>query len=577
MMHIPLADPSILYVTFRGILIETRDQGKTWTKISVLPSQYATDLESDPQHADRLYLGSYVFDNSRPTVADVLKSTDGGSTWKKQLEVTGRLMSLAVDPETPNRIYALHDQGLHLSTDAGITWLPFGSNVRKGGQDLTIDPYSPATLYAMFGGVFKSTDKGSTWKSRDCPCGPLSMAVDPAHKDTVYVTGQGGGGYSFIFQSRDGAATWRRLELPPMNDFNPFYIAAGSGSILASALGNNGVVRSVNSGAGWSLTYRGTGGLVNELKAGEGSTMWSLGLALFRSQDSGRTWAAQGKDFPTPSFYLSAFDVSAIHPATLGLTGYTVESVNHVTHWLGTTRDNGSTWTFSNIDPYPRQIVMDPKDENVIYLRYWHKIEKSGDFGKSWTTLSERFSARQITSLAADSLTPQHLFVGTTGFRVYVSADAGATWRVQQLPIAQKTTSTDVYKLIPAGTGSTVYALARFQGVHRSTDNGTTWQISNKGLPLLKANEQSASLELQFLSVDPRNSNTIYTGGSINPDELHSPAFFISHDAGVSWQLAPSAGILSPFSPVTELIFLHSDPRSMFLSSYSGIYRSFTP
>lgn len=73
---------------------------------------------------------------------------------------------LAIDPSTPDTIYAGTGSGVFKSTNAGDSW----TQVSTGLTDLpiaslAIDPSTPNTIYAQTwaGGVFKSSNGGDSW------------------------------------------------------------------------------------------------------------------------------------------------------------------------------------------------------------------------------------------------------------------------------------------------------------------------------------------------------------------------------------------------------------------------------
>ena len=74
---------------------------------------------------------------------------------------------------------------------------------------LAIDPANPTTLYAgTSGGVFKSTDVGTSWTAVNTGRGNtivFSLAIDPTDTATIYAGTQAAG----VFKSGDGAATWQ--------------------------------------------------------------------------------------------------------------------------------------------------------------------------------------------------------------------------------------------------------------------------------------------------------------------------------------------------------------------------------
>ena len=96
---------------------------------------------------------------------------------------------------------------LPLEARAADRWASIGP---EGGSilSLVIDPATPQTLYAgtVGGGVFKSTDGGAAWSAASTGLGNVtvwSLAIDPATPQTLYV-----GTFNGVFKSTDGAAAW---------------------------------------------------------------------------------------------------------------------------------------------------------------------------------------------------------------------------------------------------------------------------------------------------------------------------------------------------------------------------------
>ena len=117
------------------------------------------------------------------------KTTDGGKNWKKVLgggEWTG-VTEVIIDPRNPNRLYAATwqrhrtvaalmgggpESGLHRSIDGGETWEKLKTGLPKsniGKIGFAISPQNPDVLYAALelerlkGGVYRSSDRGSSW------------------------------------------------------------------------------------------------------------------------------------------------------------------------------------------------------------------------------------------------------------------------------------------------------------------------------------------------------------------------------------------------------------------------------
>jgi hypothetical protein len=87
---------------------------------------------------------------------------------------------LAINPVTSQTIYAgTSDNGIFKSTDGGGSWVPVNSGLTYTYiLSLAIDPLTPQTIYAVTnGGVFKSTDGGGTPST---PSGSLWVTISPA-------------------------------------------------------------------------------------------------------------------------------------------------------------------------------------------------------------------------------------------------------------------------------------------------------------------------------------------------------------------------------------------------------------
>ena len=111
---------------------------------------------------DELTLGTLYID----TTSGVYKTTDGGNTWTFMFADTGTIASIIVDPTNSLKVYASAGLGASMrSTDGGKTWIPM---LAEGV--MAINPTSPNILYAITANTLAASyDSGLTWASTPSP------------------------------------------------------------------------------------------------------------------------------------------------------------------------------------------------------------------------------------------------------------------------------------------------------------------------------------------------------------------------------------------------------------------------
>lgn len=162
-------DPSVIYAGTENGLYKSSDRGNTWAETDI--SSYVVSLAIDPQRPATIYAGLADDDiriadiggrgnpRRRITISSlgrlegVVKSTDGGHTWKTINNGLGPLVPLAhdiaVDPRNPSVLYGAMFDGLYKSTDGGDHWAFSGSvyNMTKAVALSAPPPSGPSTLF----------------------------------------------------------------------------------------------------------------------------------------------------------------------------------------------------------------------------------------------------------------------------------------------------------------------------------------------------------------------------------------------------------------------------------------------
>ena len=246
------ADPMTFYFgACAGGVWKTTDGGWTWLCVS--DGQLATAavgaIAVAPSDSNVIYAGTgeACIRNDVSHGDGVYRSTDGGKTWTNMgLGDSRHIGRIVVHPKDPNLVYVgavghawgtNRERGIFRSKDGGRHWqhILFKSE-RAGSHDIAIDPLNPSVLYAPIWqaqryphalisggdecGLWRSLDGGDTWtditRSAGLPkgiLGKIGVAVSP-----MPVGGRGGGRVwalieaedGALFRSDDGGSSWER-------------------------------------------------------------------------------------------------------------------------------------------------------------------------------------------------------------------------------------------------------------------------------------------------------------------------------------------------------------------------------
>ena len=237
---------NIWYVTTAsGNVWKTLNSGTTWIPIFEHYGSYSIGtISMDPKNPNILWLGTGE-NNSQRSVGfgdGIYKSINGGKTWENMgLKTSEHIAKIIVDPSDSDNIYVASqgplwrsggERGLYNSTDGGKNWkrvLHISENT--GISDVVMD-HSNNILYASTyqrrrhfgilvaggseGGIFKSIDKGKTWKKlkNGLPSGDIGrigLAISPQKANVVYALITAKKETKGFYRSDNFGETWKKM------------------------------------------------------------------------------------------------------------------------------------------------------------------------------------------------------------------------------------------------------------------------------------------------------------------------------------------------------------------------------
>jgi len=534
-----------------GVVFKTEDGGENWEEIWRGDS-LARYCWINPGNPDIIYISTGLFDReSRNTDVDkgiaggvgILKSTDGGNTWKILNEANGLadlyVGSLFMHPQNPNILLAAAAQnnwsgyygpekftgGVYRSEDGGETWIRVTAQPEIFSA-VEFCTSNPDIAYAGSSrAIYRSKDAGLTWERFGRPDGtwgspgvnagwPIDMQCDLEDCDRVFVNNYGGGN----FLSTDGGRTWESVSQGYTGSFMYSIAVVGESELYVG--GRSGIFHTPDAGNTWiGLSYPDaalskSGTRMDELTAVAAHPKRPERIVaaptdiigVIYTDNAGGSWhrAAGINHLPLeivsvpnrPTTFYAA--VTRLPNKLRDLFGLPERWSEYADPGNGVyvSRDSGASWSRvpgKEVDGATvSTIAMHPHDPNVIYAATVEgTLERSAllrsvDAGERWAVIGSGLPEKiGIRSLAINPANPAIMFAGLHGRGVYRSTDGGLTFAPSSNGLGPEAIITSV-KINPKWAGnprkSRIYAGDHRNGVYVSEDGGATWRSLVKGM-----------------------------------------------------------------------------------------------
>ncbi|MEM1257491.1 MAG: hypothetical protein AAGH81_03095 [Bacteroidota bacterium] len=425
-------------------LYKSVDQGKSFVHVSddkrlVNRPFYYTNVELDPTNPD------IVYSNANP----LIKSNDGGKTWKVVQVPHGDNHDIWLNPNNPELLIQANDGGANVSFNGGKTWSTQFNQPTAELYQVEVDDQYPYWLYAGQQDNYSTIavpsfppsavqNPGSAWiiNTGGCETGPA--VPKPGNANIVYANCKGRFG---VFNKLTGVE-------------KSYYVGA------SNIYGHNPK----------DLKYRFQRVAPVHVSPHNPDVVYHGSQFLHKTDSDGYSWEIISPD-------LTAFEadkqVISGSPITRDITGEEYYSTLYSIResplkegliWVGSndglvsvTQDGGATW--KNVTPkkLPKggrveSIAASHHNMGTAYIAvdrhllgdatpYFYKTD---DYGNSWTLLSTASNGipndHTARVLREDPIKAGLLYAGTES-GVYVSLNDGATWRSfqQNLPVTPVT------------------------------------------------------------------------------------------------------------------------------------------
>jgi photosystem II stability/assembly factor-like uncharacterized protein len=517
-------DPNIPSLVFNGDgIYKSIDAGETWQHLPNSPSGIVSKVVVHPSNSSILWAATmgnpYVRDNQR----GIYKSMDAGNSWQQVLFVSNQTgaSDLVQCPTNPQILYA-----------------SFWDRIRNNHESV---------VYGTKGRVYKSIDGGNNWVqlSGGLPTGVMGrsgLAISRTNPDKVYavfidsINTPGG-----LFKTVDGGTSWTPVNIVQLedacSDFCWYFGKLGIDPNNDEELYFHAILlwRKPAGSTGWFNAGGGHADSHDLIFTASGRRYWSNDGGVYRNNPGQMSWT-KAKNLPVTQFYRTNFNLHEPNTYWAGAQDNGIQKGNGVNPngWLPVfsadgfscafdpsnaehfwveiqngaiheTSDGGNTWQFgsralgtSDRTNWDTPFFMSPNIPNKLYAATYRVYSK--DSGGGWGAISTDltdgviFGARfhTISGLNESPVTVNKLIAGTSDGNVW-RREAAGTWTNITAGLPNRYVTSVRYS--PTLSNRIFVTHSGFRDdddiphIHRSDDNGATWQDISSDLPQMPVND----------------------------------------------------------------------------------------
>lgn len=594
-------DPNVLYAgSAAGGIWRSTNGGTAWSHINItsIPVIGISDIAISAKNPSVIYAATGDANAARPGDLTgypafsygVIKSTDEGATWSTtglsydivQNAIVSRLW---VDPRNENVVIAATFSGMMRTTDGGKTWKQQASGTFR---DLVANPSVPtilyASTYALNGGaqIYRSTDGGEKWSNVYSIAGAnrIRLAVTKANTNVVAAVASNYQSQALegVYKSTDAGTSFAKLPTTlNLLGWNTdgrdsrgqgFYDLAMEISPTNANLmfvGGVNIWRTTNNGSSWVLSAHWTGGggapYVHadqhffKFHPSQNRLYATHDGGIARSTDQGVSWRDMSNGLKIQQYYGLA--TSATNPS-LTIAGAQDNGT-------ALTKNNGSSFVHT-LDGDGMMAAIDYQDPSIMYgSLYYGQFYRTTNQGTNWVAMSTPNArgdrlASWVSPIAADPKALGTVYIGYGN--VYKSTSSGSSWT----KISNISSSVPSRWISVAPSDSRYIYVAYDNALWYTTNGGTSWQ-QQTGL-------NGFIMGIEVHPTDPKTFYVAIGGFSAGSKLMKVSNGVVSNMTGTGLPNVPCNSVVYQ-SGSTKRIFVGTDLGVFFTDEGTGFWQPY--
>ena len=562
-----------------GGLWKTIDGGSNWTtNTDNLPVMGISSIAIDPTNTQNMLIVTGDANGWDTYSIGILKSTDGGNTWNTtslsyNVNQELRINKVIINPNNPDSAYAVTNNNIMISTDAGSSWAPI--YIAGRWRDIEFKPGTPSTIYAAkqsSGGsnIHRSTDGGANWiqinngmtGSRYRPL----IAVTPDNPEVIYALFSGSddefhglykssdSGENWVLQSdspnilgrdTDGSSTggqsWYDLSLAVSTENeNLLYV----GGINLWKTTNGGQNWTINASSGNSSNYS---YMHVDQHAAEFNPINHIAYAgndggFYKYMDNLNNWVDISDGLEISQFYNLGLSQSNPNRLVAGAQDNGTEMLTNTT-WDAIMGGDGM------------ECAIDHYDEDIIYAEsQYGNLKKSYNGGNDWDNIKPvSYEGGWNTPYEMHSINNELIVIGYE--EVYISTTSGSSWD----SISYNVSNGSAIKTIALAASNEDYIyVGTYDRLKVTKDAGATWENIKPGLP---------NYNITDVAVANNNPDKAWVTFS---EYENTEKVYETTDAGSSWINITGNGL--PNLPVNCIVYQGGANDDLYIGTDVGVY-----